>query len=145
MPPSRSTLRGRPPVDDWVPSSAISPRSTSCPTATEMVEGAAPSRAASSARDDAWPEATSSRTRTARGEVPFAGWRFRALISVMYEVTSATVGVTQTVRPHNADGNLFLEVIAARNRPANPAKCCAFLSRRTPRRVMSSPQKLSCY
>lgn len=86
-PPSLSTLRGRPPVEDWVPSSATRPCSTSWATATETLEAAAPSSSASWAREVARPEAMSSRARAASAEVP-AALRPGVLISFMYVLTS---------------------------------------------------------
>ncbi|GHE62342.1 hypothetical protein GCM10018782_40640 [Streptomyces griseoaurantiacus] len=97
----------------------------------------------SSAREEAWPEATSSRTRAASGEVPltdaplpgfslpafpfsdfpFTGRRFRALISVMYEVTSAAVVVTKTVRPRDADGNRLPDGKTRAERGFKQGKC----------------------
>ncbi len=90
--PIRSTLRGRPPVEAWVPCSVTRPRSTSWPTVSEIVEGEAPSIPASSVREVPCPEAMSASTRSARDAGPLAPFRCAELTSGMGGLTSERTG-----------------------------------------------------
>ena len=59
----RSRRRGRPPPEETIPSSMMTPSSISCPTQVDAVDGATLSRRARSARDVADPSASSSGIR----------------------------------------------------------------------------------
>ncbi|GAA2327763.1 hypothetical protein GCM10010246_07140 [Streptomyces cuspidosporus] len=63
----------------------------------------------------------------------------------MYEVTSATVGVTKTVRPQNAYVNRFPDNIALAGSVANRAKDADFAARIRLWRLLLSSQKLTFY
>ena len=63
----------------------------------------------------------------------------------MYEVTSATVGVTKTVRPQNAYVNRFPDNIASIRSVANRTKIAHFATEIRLWRVLLSSQKLSFY